>query len=296
MSGCPTCATARRRQRAMPWTIDCGCTTTSMRSYGRPNRKCASITSRPLFISVAESIVILAPMSHVGCASASARADVAQLVAPCGRGTARRTRSARAATASGASPAVHCRAPSARSRPAGSRARGARAASTGPAGDQRLLVRERQVGAGAERGERGVEPGRADDGVQDDVGAALLDEADDGVGAVDGGAGRRRSTPCSGAAARSASALRPPARATTWSSRVSGADGERLGSDRTGGAEDRDPLHRVERYPAPPERSSTSGSASRGGCRSRGGTRRRSRTARTGRSTKRTRANATVII
>ena len=33
--------------------------------------QCASITSRPLFMSVAESIVILAPMSQVGCARAS---------------------------------------------------------------------------------------------------------------------------------------------------------------------------------------------------------------------------------
>ena len=37
-----------------------------------PNRWWASITSRPLFISVAESIVIFAPMLQVGCASASA--------------------------------------------------------------------------------------------------------------------------------------------------------------------------------------------------------------------------------
>jgi hypothetical protein len=53
------------------WMIDCGCTTTSMRSYGVPNRWCASITSRPLFISVAESIVILPPIDHVGWLSAS---------------------------------------------------------------------------------------------------------------------------------------------------------------------------------------------------------------------------------
>ena len=37
-----------------------------------PNSQCASITSRPLFINVAESIVILRPMRHVGCFSASA--------------------------------------------------------------------------------------------------------------------------------------------------------------------------------------------------------------------------------
>ena len=42
-----------------------------MRSYGKPKRKYASITSRPLFASVAESMVIFAPIDHVGCASAS---------------------------------------------------------------------------------------------------------------------------------------------------------------------------------------------------------------------------------
>src|SRR4051812_3756095 len=52
------------------WTIDCGCTTTSMRSYGMPNRWWASMSSRPLFISVAESMVILPPIAHVGCLSA----------------------------------------------------------------------------------------------------------------------------------------------------------------------------------------------------------------------------------
>ena len=50
--------------------IDVGWMTTSMRSYGTSKRKCASISSRPLFASVAESIVIFGPMRHVGCASA----------------------------------------------------------------------------------------------------------------------------------------------------------------------------------------------------------------------------------
>ena len=53
-------------------TIDCGCTSTSICDEGTPNSQCASITSRPLFISVAESIVIFGPICHVGCFSASA--------------------------------------------------------------------------------------------------------------------------------------------------------------------------------------------------------------------------------
>ncbi len=41
------------------------------RSYGRPNRKCVSISSSPLFASVAESMVIFGPMLQVGWARAS---------------------------------------------------------------------------------------------------------------------------------------------------------------------------------------------------------------------------------
>ena len=54
----------------MPWTTEVGWTTTSICSYATPNRKCASISSSPLFASVAESTVILRPIRQVGCASA----------------------------------------------------------------------------------------------------------------------------------------------------------------------------------------------------------------------------------
>src|SRR6476469_4299910 len=64
------------------WTIDCWCTTTSMRSYGTPNRWWASIASKPLFIRVAESIVIRPPMRQVGCASASSTETPARSVRP----------------------------------------------------------------------------------------------------------------------------------------------------------------------------------------------------------------------
>ena len=68
MSGMPSCArTERSTNSTIEWTIDCGCTTTSIRSNGTSNSQCASMTSRPLFISVAESIVIFAPICHVGC-------------------------------------------------------------------------------------------------------------------------------------------------------------------------------------------------------------------------------------
>ena len=42
-----------------------------MRSASTPKSHLASITSKPLFMRVAESMVIFAPMSHVGCLSAS---------------------------------------------------------------------------------------------------------------------------------------------------------------------------------------------------------------------------------
>ena len=60
-------------------TIDCGWTTTSICEAGSPNSQCASITSRPLFISVAESIVIFWPICQVGCFSASAAVTCARL-------------------------------------------------------------------------------------------------------------------------------------------------------------------------------------------------------------------------
>ena len=50
-----------------------------MREAGTPNSQRASITSRPLFIRVAESIVILGPMRQVGWASASSRVTCAKL-------------------------------------------------------------------------------------------------------------------------------------------------------------------------------------------------------------------------
>src|SRR5207253_6390780 len=52
-------------------TTDWGWTTTSTASYGRPNRKCASITSSALFTRLAESTVIFFPIFQVGWRNAS---------------------------------------------------------------------------------------------------------------------------------------------------------------------------------------------------------------------------------
>ena len=54
------------------WTTDCGWMRTSTRPALTPKSHRASITSSPLFMRVAESIVIFRPMDHVGCARASA--------------------------------------------------------------------------------------------------------------------------------------------------------------------------------------------------------------------------------
>src|SRR4029077_15324529 len=77
MSGFDSCAlVAPSVNSTIECTIDCGCTTTSMRSKPTPNSSLASITSRPLFISVDESTVIFGPIDHVGWASASSTVAV----------------------------------------------------------------------------------------------------------------------------------------------------------------------------------------------------------------------------
>ena len=71
MSGGLACAIVEPSTNStIEWTIDCGCTTTSIASNGTSNSRCASITSRPLLTSVAELMVTTGPMSQVGCASA----------------------------------------------------------------------------------------------------------------------------------------------------------------------------------------------------------------------------------
>src|SRR5215218_8383527 len=72
MSGNAACNTTEPSlKKAPPWTTDWRCTTTRTSSNATSKRWCASITSRPLFIMVAESMVIFGPIRHVGCASAS---------------------------------------------------------------------------------------------------------------------------------------------------------------------------------------------------------------------------------
>ena len=74
MSGVPSCAfIAPSSNCTIECMTDCGCMTTSMSSAPTPNSHLASITSNPLFIIVAESMVIFAPILQLGCLSACSR-------------------------------------------------------------------------------------------------------------------------------------------------------------------------------------------------------------------------------
>ena len=186
MSGWPRWASdAPSHSCTSPWMIDCGCTTTSMRSYGVPNRWWASITSRPLFISVAESIVILPPIAQVGCWSASS--------------TLTSSSSARERPRNGPPEAVMTSLSTAPGGLAGDQLvqRGVLGVDRDQLGagglgqrhhevaadDERLLVGERDVDALGQRHDRRAEPGRADDRVEHEVGAGLRHEPHEALGA-----------------------------------------------------------------------------------------------------------------
>ena len=74
MSVTPICAsTVPSTSSTIEWMMDWGWTSTSIFEASTPKSQRASMTSRPLFMRVAESIVILGPMRQVGCARASSR-------------------------------------------------------------------------------------------------------------------------------------------------------------------------------------------------------------------------------
>src|SRR6266542_464353 len=171
MFGNPICArTEPSTSSTKACTTDCGCTTTSTASYPTLNRKCASITSRALFASVAESTVIFFPIRHVVCRSASVtvawatRSGVQVLNGPPDAVRMRRASSA------GRRPLRHCSTALCSESigtisPPPSRA--ARHELARP--HQRLLVRERDALPGAQRGQRGLETRRTHDRVDDDL-------------------------------------------------------------------------------------------------------------------------------
>ena len=149
------------------------------RSRGTPNSQCASITSRPLFIIVAESTVILRPMRQFGCAQASSGVTfassasgrvrngppeaVSRIAAHAG---ARRIARVAAAAGTGRSRCARCRSAAASRRPSRTALH-----ERGAADHQRFLVREQDALARARRGERRREAGGADDRGEHGVGA-----------------------------------------------------------------------------------------------------------------------------
>ena len=190
MSGIDSCAiVAPSTNSTMPCTTDCGWTTTSMASKSTPNNSCASITSRPLFISVDESIVILAPMFQVGCASASAGCTSASSArrAPAERSAARGEHDARDLTHLAGAQRLPDRGVLGVDRHDLAAARRPRLGDDRARGDEALLVGEREALAGFERGERGGEAGEADDRVEDDVGVGVRGELGERAGVVEAG-------------------------------------------------------------------------------------------------------------
>ena len=148
-------------------------------SYGRSKRKCASISSRPLFASVAESTVIFGPMFQVGCASASPRRDVFQLLArsaaerPAGGGEHEGVDlvGRRGLRGTGTPPSARCRRECSRPPP-----RSLRVERELSGGDEALLVREREIDAALERPQRRGQAGEADHGVEDEIRLGPLEQ------------------------------------------------------------------------------------------------------------------------
>ena len=196
MSGWPRCASVAPSYRfASAWTIDCGCTTTSIRSYGVPNSQCASITSRPLFISVAESIVILPPIAQVGCASACSTVTSSSSARARPRNGPPEAVMVRRSTVPGRSPSISwCSAECSESTGMSCAPVASQSAITSspPTTSDSLLASATSIALG-ERDDRGPEAGGADDRVEHEVGAGLGDEPHEPLRARR--APRRPSTP-----------------------------------------------------------------------------------------------------
>ena len=77
MSGTPSCAfTEPSSNCTIEWMTDCGCTSTSIFSNGMLNSHLASMTSNPLFIRLALSMVTFGPILQLGCLRALCRVTV----------------------------------------------------------------------------------------------------------------------------------------------------------------------------------------------------------------------------
>ena len=178
-------------------TIDCGCTTTCTWSGATSNSQRASMISSPLFISVAESIVILAPIFQVGCWSASSTVTVAssRLGRLAERAAGGREQDAVHVAAVVADQALEDRAVLGVDRQqrdaARPRGRGHEAARH----HQRLLVGERHGAPGLDGGHRRQQAGAADERRDHDVGVDVAGQRHQPVGAGEQLRARRRQQP-----------------------------------------------------------------------------------------------------
>ena len=223
------------------WTIDCGCTTTSMWWYGTSKRRCASITSSPLFTRVAEFVVTTRPMSQVGMSQRLGGRDIRERgarTAAEGSTGCRQHEPAHLGVLAGAQRLRDRRVLGVDGDDlAGPRDRGDQLT----AHDQGLLVRERERAAGLERSERRAETDGPGDAVEHDVGIDIAHQLLGLVGAERGVLdlevlGLRVEGGAVGAGGETDDLEAP---------RVGADHLESLGADRAGGSEDDDAAHEV---------------------------------------------------
>ena len=177
---CPDSRAARapshRRIRPANGSRSCGWITTSICSGGTPNSQCASITSRPLFIIVAESTEILRPITQLGCAHASSGVTCGSSASgrvrkgPPGCGEQDPPHARRAGRARSARQALEDRVVLAVDRQQRRAAVCDGRHEDGPTDHERLLVREQNALARGGRRQRRAQSRRTDDGRKNGVG------------------------------------------------------------------------------------------------------------------------------
>ena len=221
------------------WTVDCGWMVTRTLAGGRSKRRQASMISKPLFIMVAESMVMRWPMTQVGCLRACAGVMWSKSASGVLRNGPPEAVSQICLTSAALPPRMAL-------------VDGVVFGVDGKEGDvvlaggvedeiaggyEALLVGEADGLAGADGGVGGFEAGDADDGGDDEVDFGQRGDADGAGGAVDdfdagdGSALRRRAESWAASSsvasemtlgcqrrhwAKASSRLRPAARETTW--------------------------------------------------------------------------------
>ena len=221
-----------------------------MRSYGMPNSRWVSISSRPLLTSDAEFSVFIGPIDQVGCAPACSGVDVLEaLGGPAAERAARRGQHDLGHLVGGAAPqALGDRRVLGVDGHELARFRGLKHQRS--ASDQRFLVRQGQPGAGGQCGQCRLQAKGSDERIEHDIGLGVLHERSGGVrarigdvthllggiGVGDGDVGDAGFGALSGQQIGVAAACGEADHLEAV--RVGGDDVQRLGADRPGTAED----------------------------------------------------------